>query len=331
MRGLSPILNLLTVLALAGTCLAAAVFAVLLAVPGAVPAFMRVATQPAQVAAVTPQPIASATSGLAYPTLPPEWTATPSPQPSSTNTALPPVTDTPTTLPGATATRAPAVRVTPSPTATSAKVVNIKAQANVRSGPSTAYPVVVRLTGSQTAPVIGRDSSGLWFAISINGAPQGTGWVSSLVATYGGNINDLPIIQPAGPPPTPAASKTPIGTPTATGVPNVNGIQTLLFKMRKTTGAINESLFFDFQVVNITGTPITYGILAAHTDQGYTADSWHDPLLPGKVLTWDDHINFSVSGTYLVYLGICYSGHDACKTGGAPWTRLSASTSVTIQ
>jgi hypothetical protein len=331
MRGLSPILNLLTVLALAGTCLVAMVFVVLLAVPGAVPAFLRQPTEPAQVAAVTPPPFATATVGLAYPTLPPAWTATPSPQPSSTHTALPPVTDTSTALPGPTRTPTLAVSVTPTPTATSARVVSIKAQANVRSGPSTAYPVVLRLTGSQTAPVLGRDSSGNWFAISIDGAPQGIGWVSSLVATYAGDTNALPVIQPAGPPPTPAATNTPIATPTATGVPNVNGIQTLAFHMHKTTGAINESIFFDFQVVNITNTPITYGILAAHTDQGYTADSWHDPLLPGKVLTWDDHINFSASGTYLVYLGICYSGHDACKTGGAPWTKLSGSTSVTIQ
>jgi len=36
------------------------------------------------------------------------------------------------------------------------------------------------------------------------------------------------------------------------------------------------------------------------------------------VKTWDDHINFGVKGTYLVYLGICYASHDACKTGGAP-------------
>jgi len=49
------------------------------------------------------------------------------------------------------------------------------------------------------------------------------------------------------------------------------------------------------------------------------------------VLTLDDHINFPAAGTYQVYLGICYASHDACKTGGAPWTRLSEKTTVTIQ
>ena len=51
----------------------------------------------------------------------------------------------------------------------------------------------------------------------------------------------------------------------------------------------------------------------------------------GVVLAWTDHINFPNTGTYQVYLGICYSSHDACKTGGAPWTRLSSSITVTIQ
>jgi len=337
MRGLSPILNLLTVLALAGTCLVAMVFAVLLAVPGAVPPFLRQPTEPAQVAAVTPRPPATATVGLAYPTLPPAWTATASPPPSPTSTATPtstttpPVTNSPTALPSPSGTVAPAIRATPTPTTTSANVVNIKAQVNIRTGPSTAYPVVTRLTASQTAPVLGRDSTGKWFAITFAGAPQGIGWVSTVGATYAGDFNALPVIQPAGPPPTPTATLTPSVPPTATSVPNVNGIQTLLFKMRKTTGAINEDMWFDFQVLNITSTSINYGILAAHTDQGVTADSWHEPLLPGQKLTWDDHINFPNIGTYQVYLGICYASHDACKTGGAPWTRLSPSTSVTIQ
>jgi hypothetical protein len=330
MRGLSAIFNILTLLALAATAVVALGFVVLLAVPGAVPSFLRVATQPPQVAAITPVPLASATTGLAYPTLPPEWTATPSPQPSATSTATPLDTDTPTATAGPSLTPTSAASLTPTPTATSANVVSVSAQANIRSGPSTAYPVIYRPPSSLTATALGRDSAGQWLSISIEGAPGGTGWVSTLAAKYSGNISDLPVVQPAGPPPTPAATHTPSAPPTNTGVPNINGIQAS-FNMHKTTGIPGESIFFTFTVVNITNSNIIYGILAAHTDQGYTADSWHDPLLPGKSLTWDDHINFSVAGTYQVYLGICYASHDACKTGGAPWTRLSPSTAVTIQ
>jgi hypothetical protein len=327
MRGLSPIFNLLTVLALLATCLAAAAFAVLLAVPGAVPSFLRAATQPPQVAAISPVPLTTATVGLAYPTLPPEWTATPSPQPSATSTATPPATDTSTATTGPSLTPTSAESPTPTPTATSANVVTVNAQANIRSGPSTAYPVIYRPPSSLSATALGRDNAGQWLSISAEGVPGGTGWVSTLASKYSGNIQDLPVVQPAGPPP---ATNTPSAPPTATGVPNINGIQAS-FNMHKTTGIPGEGIFFTFTVLNITNSNIVYGILAAHTDQGVTADSWHEPLLPGKSLTWDDHINFSVAGTYQVYLGICYASHDACKTGGAPWTKLSSSTAVTIQ
>jgi uncharacterized protein YraI len=322
-------------LTLAATGVAVVVVTLLLVVPGAVPGFLRVATQPVQVSVLTAEP--TATAARAYPTLPPAWTATPSPRPLASNTAGP--TATHTASPSVTAT-SPAstagASATPAASATSAHVVRILILANVRSGPGTAYPVVAGLSAGQTAPVIGRDSSAQWFAISFAGAPQGIGWVSIFVASYDGSVNDLPVIQAAPPPPPTAAPPTntpvPAGPPTATNIPNVggaNGILTLLFQM-PVTGTVNASIFFTFTVVNTTSSDITYGILAAHTDQGVTADSWHDPLLPGKVLTWNDHINFPNIGTYQVYLGICYSSHDACKTGGAPWTRLSASITVTI-
>jgi hypothetical protein len=335
MRGQSAILNLLTLLTLAGAGVVVVAVALLFVAPGAVPGFLRVPTEPVQVSGLTAEP--TATAARAYPTLPPEWTATPSPQPSPSNTAQPVQTATPSASPRATGTLAastPAASATRATSATPAHVVKILTLANVRSGPGTAYPVVAGLSTGETAPVIGRDSSAQWFAISVSSAPQGIGWVSSFVASYDGSVNDLPVIQAAAPPPPSAAPPTSSpGPPTATNLPNVggaNGIQTLLFQMHKTTGAPNEDIFFDFQVVNTTASTITYGILAAHTDQGVTADSWLDPLLPGKVLTWTDHINFPNTGTYYVYLGICYSSHDACKTGGAPWTRLSASVAVTI-
>jgi hypothetical protein len=192
---------------------------------------------------------------------------------------------------------------------------------------------VVSLSAGQTVPVIGRYSSAQWFAVNAAGAPNGIGWVWSAVVTYSGNINDLTVIQPSGPPPstnTPAPTASPAATSTPTGQ-GANGIQTLQFQMEQTTGSPNSAMWFDFQVVNTTGSTITYGILAAHTDQGVTADSWHDPLLPGKVLTWRDHINFPSTGTYQVYLGICYDSHDPCRNGGAGWTRLSNSVTVTIQ
>ena len=191
--------------------------------------------------------------------------------------------------------------------------------------------------------MLGRDSSAQWFAISFQGAPQGTGWVSVLVASFDGTLNDLPVIQASAPPPPTsssagggggsAATNTPAPQPAASDTPSVSGaggIETLLFQMHKTDGKPTESMWFDFKVVNNTANPIPMGLLAAHTDVGVTAASWDAALQPGKALTWTDHINFPSAGTYQVYLGICYDSHATCKTGGT-WVRLSNSIAVTIQ
>jgi hypothetical protein len=231
-----------------------------------------------------------------------------------------------------------AVSDTPAASATAAPRIKIVKPANVRTGPELTYPPVGGLNTGDTAPAIGRDSSAQWFAISFAAGPKGTGWVSVLVATFDGNINDLPVIEAAAPPPQatavpPTSTNAPPPPPAATNTPNVQGaggIQTILFQMHKTTGTPGESMWFDFKVVNNTGSDIVYGLLAAHTDVGVTAASWDAPLKPGKELDWTDHINFPTAGTYQVYLGICYDSHDTCKTGGT-WVRLSNSTAVTIQ
>ena len=343
MRQSSAIFNCLTLLILAATGLVVLIFALLFLAPGIVPSFLRQPTEPAQVAAATP--FRSPTPGLKFPTLPPEWTATPSPQPTVTPTTTPTAaasaTPAQSDTPAASATRAGSSTAAPSATGSSTaaatlsgNVLRLNTQANVRSGPDTDYPILTRLPAGTTAAVFGRDGAGEWFKISVPTISQGAGWVSGDLVTYGGNISNLPILEA---PPlvtrTPAPGNT-TAAPTATSVPNVgsaNGLLTLQFSLRQTSGAVGDNIWFDFKVLNTTNTSINnYGILAAHTDQGVTADSWHAPLLPGQTLTWDDHINFPIAGTYQVYLGICYASHDACKTGGAAWTRLSPSTTVTI-
>ena len=249
-----------------------------------------------------------------------------------TATLAPTVADTPTAP--------PVVTAAPAASATAAPAVKIAKPANVRTGPGLTYSVVGGLNVGDTASVVGRDSTAQWFAIAFAGAPKGVGWVSALVASIDGNINDLPVIQAAAPPPAatavPATNTAPPAStnpPAATATPNAQGaggIQTILFQMHKNTGAPNESMWFDFKVVNNTGSTISYGLLAAHTDAGVTAASWSAPLDPGKVLIWTDHINFPSAGTYQVYLGICYDSLNTCKQGGT-WVRLSNSVAVTIQ
>jgi len=254
-----------------------------------------------------------------------------------TTTQSPPTaTPAPTEAPSATA---PAPSDTPPVTPTASVVIKVVKPANVRTGPGLTYPTIGGINTGETAPLIGRDSSSQWFAISYVTAPKGTGWVSTLVATFDGNMNDLPVIQAAAPPPPQATAVPPTNPPAATQPPagptntpdtsGANGIQAT-FSMTITSGTVNQSMWFEFTVKNTTSNVITYGILAAHTDVGVTADSWHEPLQPGQTLPWKDHINFPNPGTYQVYLGICYQGHDTCKSGGT-WVRLSNSIAVTIQ
>jgi len=132
----------------------------------------------------------------------------------------------------------------------------------------------------------------------------------------------------------PAAANRPVDV---TGTPlflplarNDGGVEALAFYMHSTTGSVDQNMFFHFEVRNTSDATIHYGVLAAHTDQGVTADSWHDPLTPGEDLKWDDHINFPQPGTYQVYLGLCYASHADCISGLAPWERLSDNVQVII-
>jgi hypothetical protein len=112
---------------------------------------------------------------------------------------------TPTPLP-ATATPPPTVPAespTPLPSATpSAPSVTADYNANVRSGPGAAYPVIDFLLEGETATVLGRfddPDTGTWW--SIHRLAQGLdGWVWTGAVTFGGDPSLVPYLEP---PPTP--------------------------------------------------------------------------------------------------------------------------------
>jgi hypothetical protein len=262
---------------------------------------------------------------------------TTTPQPP-TNTPAP--TEPPTEIPSATLD-------VPTATATPAPLLTITRPANVRTGPGLDFPIVAGINTGETVPAIGRDSTGEWFAISFAGGTNGVGWISALVATLDGLVNDLPIIESGPPPPTappgstqpPAATNPPLNTAVPpTNTPAVSGARGIIsapdapFRVENTTVAAGGDIWFNFKVINTTSADISYGVLAAHTDQGFTAQSWTNEVLKaGASLTWRDHLNIGTAGTYQVYLGICFAGKDACLTGGAAWDRLSPSVTVTVQ
>jgi hypothetical protein len=262
--------------------------------------------------------------------------------------AIPTTTPRPpdTATPEPTATVPPAETQPPAEeaTATPGPSLTVSLPANVRSGPGTSYGILGGLNVGTTAVPVGRDASADWFAIPYSLAPGGTGWISSLVVTYAGDVNALPLVAAGPPPPTSGAAGTTVAaataTPAATTAAATNtpvpmgsrGIVATLFTVENTTAPAGEQIWFNFSVVNRSAADVAYSVLAAHTDAGFTAQSWtNETLKAGETLTWRDNIRIGTAGTYQLYLGICYGGREACLAGSAAWERLSNNITVTVQ
>ena len=149
---------------------------------------------PATEVMITPTRVASATS---TPTASPTYTmsSTASIQPTATPSATAsasPTQPAPTTTPAPTVTPTPAATATPEPPA-----VMVESAANVRSGPSTAYPIIGGVRVGQRLPVIGQ--YGDWWQITLTGR---TGWIWGALVTPNAaaqqapQVKDLPPLPP---------------------------------------------------------------------------------------------------------------------------------------
>ncbi|HQY90639.1 PA14 domain-containing protein [Caldilinea sp.] len=98
---------------------------------------------------------------------------------------------------------------------------------NVRSGPSTAYPVVGALAYGQSCPVIGRDTFSGWWLFQCPGGV--TGWVSPDLVNIVGNPNSVPLYTVSGPTP---SQPTPVPPP-----PPANGWNASYFANRDLQGS----------------------------------------------------------------------------------------------
>ena len=113
------------------------------------------------------------------------------------------------------ANRTPAPTVTPTPAATAtpeSPAVMVESAANVRSGPSTAYPIIGAVRVGQRLPVIGQ--YGDWWQITLAGR---TGWIWGALVTPNAaaqqapQVKDLPPLPPTQTPaPTAAPSPQPV-------------------------------------------------------------------------------------------------------------------------
>lgn len=83
---------------------------------------------------------------------------------------------------------------------------------NIRSGPSTTYKIIDKLTSGESLEVIGRISDSSWWQVST---PEGIGWIAANISMVTGNDNNIPItdIEKALPIPTVVEIKTPTSSP----------------------------------------------------------------------------------------------------------------------
>ena len=124
-------------------------------------------------------------------------------------TAVPP--------PASNSTNVPTETLSPTPCT---PLVTSTANANVRSGPDTAYEIIGFLSLGSTANISGRNDANTWWYIDNVGASGGHGWISGSVVT----TSCLPsVVQVVAAPPLP-----PTATPTNTEVPPVAGVPDLV-------------------------------------------------------------------------------------------------------
>src|SRR5690606_6694239 len=88
-------------------------------------------------------------------------------------------------------------------------IVDGAVNVNVRSGPSTAYPVVMTVAQGTQVNVIGQDTSGSWLSVRL---PDGTeGWIARFLTNFTGTAAIAaapPVVQPPLAPPATTASVT---------------------------------------------------------------------------------------------------------------------------
>jgi uncharacterized protein YraI len=76
---------------------------------------------------------------------------------------------------------------------------------NVREGPGQAYPVIGRLDGGKSLPIVGRSADGAWWQVRLDGR---LGWVARQVVLATGDADAAPIVPAPPVPVVPPASLT---------------------------------------------------------------------------------------------------------------------------
>lgn len=138
-----------------------------------------------------------------------EASSAPAPTNTPTQPSEPTETNTPVSAPTLEPTATP-VPPTPTPTPIPDPIIKVDEslanQVNVRSGPSTDYPVVARFTPGQEAVVLGRNGDDSWWQISL--PDEATGWIFGDLVAFIGDDGEIAVAE--APPPPPTATPAPV-------------------------------------------------------------------------------------------------------------------------
>jgi uncharacterized protein YraI len=223
----------------------------------------------------------------------------------------------PTSTPAPTFTPIPATTVPPSPTPAVARMVAGVDGVNVRTGPGTNFTRLGYIDPDGEAPVIGQ--YGDWWQIEYQGSPA---WVyGEIVTVY--DVDAIAEVQPPPsptfPPPTatspPTATPTP-AAPTATPGPpaEFRGLVPNAYWVEGAPGPFGkgEKIWFNMDVENATGNTIPFNALGTWVQEtGQFQESWTNreftPFKHAPFNPWRDHIKINSSGTYHLWMRICFA------------------------
>jgi uncharacterized protein YraI len=238
--------------------------------------------------------------------------------PATAASTLPvPATATPTLAPTDTPPPTFTLEPTPVPPTPTPVVPNIVAGAdgaNVRAGPGTNFTRLGYLDPGAQARVTGRFAN--WWQIEYEGAPA---WVFGDIVTAS-NVDAVAQVQPP-PSPTPvpptdtpvptAAPATPTAEPTAAPAADFRGLVPNSYSVEDAPGPFgaNGDIWFNMDISNFTGWEVEYDALGTWVQEtGQFQKSWTEQAFKvNRRFQWRDHINIPDSGTYNLWMRICFT------------------------
>lgn len=200
--------------------------------------------------------------------LAPPATATPQPAPTPAPPTARPAAASPTMAPAAPTAAPPTAAPTFTATATATPEpqkprVVADAEANLRGGPGTNYPIVGKMTPGKEAEIIARNNNGDWWRIAWDGAGQA--WVAGLVVRVLGPIDTVAAAKDIPPPPptnTPAPPPPPTATPKPAG-PDFQLVEVRIWGVQENGGYYDgpsvhcgEKRELHVKVVDAAGAPL---------------------------------------------------------------------------